>query len=41
MELELIEPALYLDLAPDRGASFACAILSAARSLREQPLANR
>jgi glutathione synthase/RimK-type ligase-like ATP-grasp enzyme len=31
MELELIEPALYLDHAPDRGAAFTRAILSAAR----------
>lgn len=30
MELELIEPALFLDHAPDRGAAFARAILSAA-----------
>ena len=29
MELELIEPALFLDHAPDRGAAFAGAILSA------------
>jgi glutathione synthase/RimK-type ligase-like ATP-grasp enzyme len=35
MELELIEPSLWLDLAPDRGASFAAAI----RSALEQPLA--
>jgi glutathione synthase/RimK-type ligase-like ATP-grasp enzyme len=32
MELELIEPALYLDLAPDRGAGFVNAILHAART---------
>lgn len=31
MELELIEPALFLDRAPDGGAAFARAILSAAR----------
>ena len=30
MELELIEPALFLDHAPDGGAAFAAAILSAA-----------
>jgi glutathione synthase/RimK-type ligase-like ATP-grasp enzyme len=30
MELELIEPALYLDHAPDRGAAFTRVILSAA-----------
>ncbi len=29
MELELIEPALWLQLAPDRGAAFAQAIISA------------
>jgi hypothetical protein len=29
MELELIEPALYLDCAPDGGAAFTRAILSA------------
>ena len=29
MELELIEPSLWLDLAPDRGASFAAAIAGA------------
>ena len=32
MELELIEPALYLDHAPDGGAAFTQAILSAART---------
>ena len=31
MELELVEPSLFLDHAPDGGASFARAILSAAR----------
>lgn len=31
MELELIEPALYLDLAPDGGAAFTRAIMSAAK----------
>ncbi len=31
MELELIEPALFLDHAPDAGAAFARAVLSAAR----------
>jgi glutathione synthase/RimK-type ligase-like ATP-grasp enzyme len=31
MELELIEPALFLDRAPDKGAAFTRAILSAAR----------
>ena len=32
MELELIEPALFLDHAPDGGAAFARSILSAART---------
>jgi len=32
MELELIEPALYLDLAPDKGAAFTRAILSVAKA---------
>lgn len=40
MELELIEPALFLDHAPDRGAAFARSILLAARSLGKKPLAN-
>jgi glutathione synthase/RimK-type ligase-like ATP-grasp enzyme len=40
MELELIEPALFLDHAPDAGAAFTDSILSAARSSREEPLAN-
>ncbi len=35
MELELIEPALFLDHAPGSGAAFARAILSAANSLVE------
>jgi glutathione synthase/RimK-type ligase-like ATP-grasp enzyme len=35
MELELIEPALYLDHAPDRGAAFTQAILSAAAAAVE------
>ena len=35
MELELIEPSLFLEHAPDRGAAFANAILSAAARLRE------
>jgi glutathione synthase/RimK-type ligase-like ATP-grasp enzyme len=30
MELELVEPSLFLDHAPDGGASFARAVLSAA-----------
>ena len=32
MELELIEPALFLDHAPDGGAAFVRSILSAART---------
>lgn len=40
MELELIEPALFLDFAPDGGKAFARAILSAAETPREEPLAN-
>lgn len=32
MELELIEPDLYLDLAPDRGASFAAALAERLRA---------
>jgi glutathione synthase/RimK-type ligase-like ATP-grasp enzyme len=35
MELELIEPALYLDLAPAAGPRFAAAILSAAKAAVE------
>jgi glutathione synthase/RimK-type ligase-like ATP-grasp enzyme len=41
MELELIEPALYLDYAPDGGAAFTRAVLSAAERTRVQPLADR
>jgi len=41
MELELIEPALFLDHAPDGGAAFTRAILSALEAVREQPLADR
>ncbi len=32
MELELIEPALFLDHAPDRGAAFTRSILNAVRT---------
>jgi hypothetical protein len=32
MELELIEPALFLDHAPDGGAAFTRSILSAVRT---------
>ena len=35
MELELVEPSLFLDHAPDGGVSFADAIVSAAKQLRE------
>ena len=41
MELELIEPALWLDHAPDGGRMFVAAITSAARALGQQPLADR
>jgi len=41
MELELIEPALFLEHSPDRGAAFAQAIASAAQSAVEQKLADR
>lgn len=41
MELELIEPALFLEHSPDRGAAFAQAIASAANSAVEQKLADR
>ncbi|RST30072.1 hypothetical protein HMF7854_03950 [Sphingomonas ginkgonis] len=39
MELELIEPALFLDHAADLGRGFAQAVLSAAERASEQPLA--
>jgi glutathione synthase/RimK-type ligase-like ATP-grasp enzyme len=38
MELELIEPALFLDHATDRGVAFTRSILSAAKRSLEQPL---
>ena len=41
IELELIEPALWLDQAPEAASGFAHAVLSAAQSPSEQPLANR
>ena len=41
IELELIEPALFLDHAPDRGDAFARAILSTAERASEQPLPDR
>lgn len=39
MELELVEPALFLHLAPDGGAAFTRSILAAAESAAKQPLA--
>ena len=39
MELELIEPALFLDAAPGAGAAFARSILSVAERALKQPLA--
>lgn len=39
MELELVEPALWLDVAPDSEDAFADAVIGAARRLAEQPLA--
>jgi glutathione synthase/RimK-type ligase-like ATP-grasp enzyme len=41
IELELIEPALWLDKAPEAAPRFAEAVLSAAREASEQPLADR
>ena len=41
MELELIEPALWLDRSPNAATLFANAVLSAAGRLDEQPLADR
>lgn len=41
IELELIEPALFLDHAPETGAAFSRAILSAAERASKQPLADR
>jgi hypothetical protein len=35
MELELVEPALFLDHAPDGGAAFVGSILSALEGVRE------
>ena len=35
MELELIEPSLWLDLAPDKGAAFARSVLAAAERLSQ------
>lgn len=40
MELELVEPALFLHLVPDSERRFAAAIRSAAERAREQPLAD-
>jgi len=41
MELELIEPSLWLEHSPDKGAAYAAAIISAAQRAGEQPLTNR
>jgi glutathione synthase/RimK-type ligase-like ATP-grasp enzyme len=41
MELELIEPALFLDHALDGGAAFTRAIVSAVQAVCEEPLADR
>jgi hypothetical protein len=41
MELELIEPAFWLAQAPEAGATFARAIVSAVKRAGEQPLADR
>lgn len=41
IELELIEPALFLEQAPDACPSFARAVFAAAERAREQPLADR
>lgn len=41
IELELIEPALFLKQAPDACESFARAVFAAAERAREQPLADR
>ena len=41
MELELIEPSLWIEHSPDAGAAYAAAIVSAAARFVEQPLADR
>ena len=41
MELELIEPALWLDRSADAAGLFASAVVRAAENSREQPLADR
>jgi glutathione synthase/RimK-type ligase-like ATP-grasp enzyme len=41
IELELIEPALFLAQAPHGASAFAAAVLSAAERARKQPLADR
>lgn len=41
MELELIEPALFIDRAPESAAAFSRAVRSAAERAAEQPLADR
>jgi hypothetical protein len=41
MELELIEPALFLDYEPGAAEAFAAAVLSRTERAGEQPLADR
>lgn len=41
MELELIEPALWLDVAPHRGEAFAAAVIAAADRARDQSPSRR
>ncbi|GAA4725360.1 hypothetical protein H9L13_00215 [Sphingomonas lutea] len=41
IELELVEPALFLEQAPEAAAPFAAAMRSAVERAREQPLADR
>lgn len=41
MELELVEPALFLHLAPDQGAAFTQSVRRAAERARKEPLAQR
>ena len=41
MELELVEPALFLHLAPDRGAAFTQSVQRAAERACKEPLAQR
>ena len=39
MELELIEPSLWIDLAPDKGAAFVQSVRFAAERFSQEPLA--